>query len=134
VLGRVAGQNPYSIPLSALRCECPQYVQFERWQLAINDAEVFLNVWADKAASLGWSVQDLFGLATVSAKPGPNYQRLFRYDQTGLVWLLQGRRVVALTKDTAVIETTTGTVSYRRHNKPALGPLGDSLDDMGQDT
>jgi hypothetical protein len=47
-----------------------------------------------------------------------------------LVWLLQGRRVVALTKDTAVIETATGTVSYRRYNKPALEPLGDSPDDF----
>jgi hypothetical protein len=46
-------------------------------------------------------------------------------------WLLQGRQVVALTKDTAVIETTTGILSYRRNNKPAFGPLGDSLDDMG---
>jgi len=44
---------------------------------------------------------------------------------------LHGRRVVALTKDTAVIETANGTVAYRRYNKPALGPLGDSLDDMG---
>jgi hypothetical protein len=47
-----------------------------------------------------------------------------------LVWLLHGRRVVELTKDKAVIETATGTVSYRRYNKPALGPLGDSLDDF----
>src|SRR5215468_10963615 len=62
--------------------------------------------------------------------PGPKYQRLSRYDQTGLVWLLQGRRVVELTQDKAVIETATGTVSYRRYNKPALGPLGDSLDDF----
>ena len=53
-----------------------------------------------------------------------------RYDKTGLVWLLQGRRVVELIKDKAVIDTATGTVSYRRYNKPALGPLGDSLDDF----
>ena len=53
-----------------------------------------------------------------------------RYDQTGLIWLLHGRRVVDLTNDKAVIETPTGTVAYRRYNKPALGPLGDSLDDF----
>jgi hypothetical protein len=52
-------------------------------------------------------------------------------DQTGLVWQSQGRRVVALTKDKAVIEAANG---YRRHNKPARGPLGDSFDDMGQNT
>jgi hypothetical protein len=47
-----------------------------------------------------------------------------------LIWLLHGRQVVALTEDAADIETATGTVSYRRYNKPALGPLGDSLDDF----
>ena len=62
--------------------------------------------------------------------PGPKHQRLSRYDQIGLIWLLQGRRVVELTKDKTVIETATGTVSYRRYNKPALGPLGDSVDDI----
>ena len=64
----------------------------------------------------------------VPDRPGPKYQRLSRYDQTGLVWLLRGRRVIEFT------EAVTGAVSYRRYNKPALGPLGDSLDDMGQDT
>ena len=43
---------------------------------------------------------------------------------------MRGRRVVEFTNDRAVIETATGTVSYRRYNKPALGPLGDSLDDF----
>jgi hypothetical protein len=72
-------------------------------------------------------------LPPTQSKLGRPYQVLSLYDQTGLVWLLRGRRVIAITEDTAVIETTMGTVSYRRHNKPALGPLGDSLDDMGQD-
>ncbi len=54
-----------------------------------------------------------------------------RWLRDWLVWLLQGQRVVALHKDTTAIETATGAVSYRRYNKPALGPLGDSLDDMG---
>jgi len=62
--------------------------------------------------------------------PKPGVTILFADDQTGLIWLLHGRRVVALTEDAAVIETATGTVAYRRHNKPALGPLGDSLDDL----
>ena len=78
----------------------------------------------------GLPARPLFGWPDVPDRPGPKYQRLSRYDQTGLVWLLHGRRVVELTKDKAVIETATGTVSYRRYNKPALGPLGDSLDDF----
>jgi hypothetical protein len=39
---------------------------------------------------------------------------------------------VALTEATATIKNpVVGTVTtYRRHNKPALGPVGDSLDDL----
>jgi hypothetical protein len=46
--------------------------------------------------------------------------------------LLQGRPVVALTADTAAIENpATGSITtYRKHNKPALGPLGDSLESL----
>jgi hypothetical protein len=46
--------------------------------------------------------------------------------------LLQGRAVVALTADTAAIQTqNTGNVlTYRKANKPALGPVGDSLDEF----
>jgi hypothetical protein len=64
--------------------------------------------------------------------PHPSYNRLSRYDCTGLCWLLQGREVVALTEATASIRSPhTGSITvYRKHNKPALGPLGDSLDDF----
>jgi hypothetical protein len=115
----------------ALERGCPEYVDQDRWQQAIADGRCFLAQWNESAAGLGWSARDLFGLAEIPDGPGSNYQRLSRYDQTGLIWLLQGRPVVALTSHTAVIETTTGTLAYRRHDKPALGPLGDSLDDMG---
>jgi hypothetical protein len=81
---------------------------------------------------LGWIANDLFGLAVIPERPTPNFQRLSRYDQTGLLWLLQGRKVVALTDKTAAIENASGAITvYRRHHKPAIGPLGDSLDDMG---
>ena len=67
--------------------------------------------------ALGWTPADLFGLHTPPEKPAPKYRRLSRYDKTGLIWLLRGRRVVALTKDTAIIETANGTLSYRRYDK-----------------
>ena len=57
---------------------------------------------------------DLFGLAPIPDEPKPAFERLSRYDQTGLCWLLHGRRVIALTEITAVIETATGTLAYRR--------------------
>ena len=57
--------------------------------------------------------------------------QLSQYDLTGLIWLLRGRPVAALTEATAAIQQRTGSITvYRRHNKPALGPLGDSLDDF----
>ena len=43
------------------------------------------------------------------------YRRLSRYDQTGLVWLLKGRAVLALTERTAMIETAHGQLTYYRH-------------------
>jgi hypothetical protein len=67
----------------------------------------------------------------VPAYVKPSFNRLARYDETGLIWLLAGREVVALTDATAAIKNTIGNITiYRRHNKPALGPLGDSLDDF----
>lgn len=38
---------------------------------------------------------------------------------------------IALTEATAAIQGSTGAITtYRYHNKPALGPPGDSLDDL----
>ena len=127
-----AARNPvsYASALAALRAECPVYVDAADWQQAIEGAHRFVTQWGKQAEALGWVPAELFGLDTPPKKPAPNYRRLSRYDQTGLIWLLHGRRVVELTKDTAVIETANGTLSYRRYNKPALGPLGDSLDDF----
>jgi hypothetical protein len=97
----------------------------------VEDGRRFLAQWGDQAAALGWTVRDLFGLHSIPERPAPSYQRLSRYDQTGLIWLLQGRPVAALTNATASIKNPTSAVTiYRRHNKPALGPLGDSLEDF----
>jgi hypothetical protein len=97
-LGTLAGQPPYPAALTALKSGCPQEVDYERWQRAIDDADAFLASWGGQAVALGWTARDLLGLADVPDKPGPNYQRLSRYDQMGLVWMLQGRRVFALPK------------------------------------
>jgi len=38
---------------------------------------------------------------------------------------------VALTEATAAIQNPTGAIIvFRKHNKPTLGPVGDSLDDV----
>jgi hypothetical protein len=80
---------------------------------------------------LGWTSRDLFGLHQVPDKPAPDYRRLIRYDETGLIWLLQGRPVVALTANIAAIENPTGAVTvYYKIDKSVLGLLGDNLDDV----
>ena len=124
-------QNPYGCTLAALQARCPDVVPAARWQQAIEDGRRFLAAWGEQADTLGWTARDLFGLHKPPAKPHPSYRRLSRYDETGLIWLLRGRPVVALTADTAAIQSAAGNVTvYRRHHKPALGPVGDSLDDL----
>src|SRR5262249_17578857 len=121
----------YGRAVAALEAGCPDLIPPERWRQAVEDGRAFLARWGDQAEALGWSPRDLFGLHKPPAKPHPNYSRLSRYDETGLVWLLKGREVVALTEATVSIKGTTGNITiYRKHNKPAFGPLGDSRDDL----
>jgi len=128
---RQPGGSPYAEALDQLEHECPDYVETERWRNTVADGRRFLAEWGEKAAALGWTSRDLFGLAPIPDKPKPSFERLSRYDLTGLIWLLDGRPVIAMTDSSAAIETAGGgTLTYRRYNKPALGPLGDSLDDM----
>lgn len=116
---------------AALECRRPDYVELERWQQCLADTRQFLRNWGRQADALGWTATDLLGLHQPPLKPHPSYQRLSRYDETGLLWLLQGRLVVALTETTAAIQVRGGVpIIYRRHNKPALGPVGDSLKDL----
>ena len=117
--------------LAALEYRYPDLVPVDRWQAAVEDGRRFLARWGDQAEALGWTARTCSASTTPPAKPHPSYSRLSRYDETGLIWLLQGRPVVALTEATAAIENPTGAITiYRRHNKPALGPVGDSLDDF----
>jgi hypothetical protein len=103
----------------------------KRWYGA-EDGRRFLARRGDRARALGWTSRDLFGLLTVPEHAKPSFNRLSRYDETGLIWLLEGRKVLALTEATASIRNpNTGNLTvYRCHNKPALGPVGDSLDDL----
>jgi len=122
----------YRRTFAHLQLRPPAHIPEDRWQQAIADGRAFLHQWGETAQRLGWTSVDLFGLHTPPEQPHPFYNRLSRYDATGLCWLLQGKKVIALTTNTATIRhLATGNITtYRRHNKPALGPLGDSLDDL----
>jgi hypothetical protein len=91
---------------AALEACCPDRVESDRWRQAVEDSRRFLAEWGEQAAALCWSPTDLFSLNPVAP--------MARYDAMGLVWLLRGRRVVALTDTTATIKTETGSVTYRR--------------------
>src|SRR4051812_3680255 len=86
----------------------PADVPPSRWLLFINDCGRFADQWASRASQLGWTAVALFGCDR--AKP------FARLDRAGLLWLLDGRRIVALTDDTAAIETPGGgrLTYYRR--------------------
>jgi hypothetical protein len=121
----------YSRCMAALQDRCPDLVDERCRQRALQDGSRFLERWAEQAQALGWTPQDLFGLPPVPSQPAASYRRLSRYDGTGLIWLLRGRAVVALTQTAAAIENPTGAITiYRKNNKPALGPVGDSIDDF----
>ena len=110
---------------SALESRCPDLVPPARWQQAIEDGRAFLAKWGRQAEALGWTSHDLFGLRQPSAKPHPSYSRLSRYDEIGLIWVLGGRKVLALTAETAAIHNPSGSITtYRRRAKPALGRAG----------
>jgi hypothetical protein len=128
-LAVVRRPGPHVRIIATLREGCPAHVEPDRWQLAVADGQQFLSQWGEQAEAMGWTSRDLFGLHPPPDNPAPSYRRLSRYDHTGLIWLLAGRPVVALTEATAAIQNPTGNVTvYRRFNKPALGPVGDSLD------
>jgi hypothetical protein len=62
----------------------------------MDDAGRFLDQgWAAHAKALGWSPLELFGC--------DRHRPLARVDNSGLIWLLRGRRLLALTAETATI-------------------------------
>ena len=74
----------------------------------VDDIGRFLDSgFAETATALGWGPLDLFGC---------DRDRPFaRIDQAGLLWLLGGNKLVALTAFTATIELSTGSrQTYRR--------------------
>lgn len=72
-----------------------------QWQSVLDGALMFADRWAGKAHSLGWTVDELFGLDPVAPAS--------RLDHRGLAFLLaNGSQVVAIDKDGADIRTGRG--------------------------
>ena len=99
----------------------PANVPPRRWEQFIGDSARFADLWAATAAALGWGPADLWGCH--QNKP---YERI---DCAGLLWLLNGAEIVALTADTATIRTRTGAIqSFRRRPAPPGTVLAWELD------
>ena len=77
------------------------------WRDLIRDAERFLSVWGQQAADLAWGTLDLFGVHRLAPAA--------RYSCMGLLLLVRGGRVVAITAGSAVIERQSGArLTYTR--------------------
>ena len=99
----------------------PANVPPRRWEQFIGDSARFTDLWTGTAAALGWGPADLWGCH--QNKP---YERI---DCAGLLWLLNGAEIVALTADTATIRTRTGAIqSFRRRPAPPGTVLAWELD------
>jgi hypothetical protein len=89
----------------------PGDVPPRRWTQFIADATAFRSSgFADQAKALGWTDADLFGC---------DEERPFaRIDCLGLLWLMNGDRLLALTAETAVIETKGGSrLTFRKRGR-----------------
>ena len=122
--------STYAGALAALIERCPDCVEKQRRRQCIADAERFLTQWDQQAAALGWTERDPFGLHEPPDRPHPSYRCLSRRDCIGLVWLLQGAPVVALTADAAAIETAdrTSRLMYYRPAATSAVPASMSSD------
>jgi hypothetical protein len=68
---------------------CPDWLSPDRWGAVLSDAENFLSRWGAAAHALGWTALDLFGVHPIAPAA--------RFDLMGLILLLHGSEVVALT-------------------------------------
>jgi hypothetical protein len=72
-----------------------------RWQQVIDDGGRFLDRWASEAAQLGWRAVDIFGIHPLAPAA--------RFDVMGLVPIINGGEVVAITERSATIQSPGGS-------------------------
>jgi hypothetical protein len=93
----------------------PHHWPAARWRQFVVDADSFCQDWLEKACVLGWPIWELFGCHRRA--PWGRIQGM------GLLLLLQGDEIAALTATAAVIRTPTGAhQTYRRKPADPLHP------------
>lgn len=93
----------------ATLCTMPRPASYpqSRWEQILNDGGLFLDRWKGTVLVLGWLPVDVFRVCPDAP--------VWRLDQMGLVPLIEGRRVIAITADTARIDCGHGVIhTYRR--------------------
>jgi len=94
----------------------PGDVPLRRWRTFVDDIGLFLDGgWAATAAALGWGPGELFGC--------DRDHPFARLDSAGLLWLLNGDTLVALSSEIAVIERVTGARQTYRRRPPRDGEV-----------
>jgi hypothetical protein len=94
----------------------PGDVPPSRWLRFVDDVGLFLDSpLCAVAAALGWGPLDLFGC--------DRDRPLERIDQAGLLWLLNGDKLIALDRHKAVIEKHTGARQTYRRKPVAVGDV-----------
>jgi hypothetical protein len=130
--GQSLGQY-YHDALSTLIAQCPDHVDRNRWQQAVEDGRRFLTAWGAEAEASGWTAPELFGLHPVPEQAAPNYDRLARLDNLGLIWLLRGRPIVALAATEAIILCPSGaTLKFYRPTEAASAEITETINAMAQ--
>jgi hypothetical protein len=89
---------------------CPISVEGKRWSQLQEDAKRFVDAWGGHAAALGWSALDIFGCHP--ALPS------CRQDCMGLVWLVAGAEIRAMSTEVVTLRRSSG--SLRRARKSAV--------------
>ena len=94
----------------------PEPVSLKRWWRFIDDCGRFLDGgWAQRADALGWGPLHLFGC---------DRKRPFaRLDHRGLLWEVNGGRLIVLYRDGAIIETPRGDRLRYRRRRPEVGQV-----------
>ena len=86
--------------LCAMSCPASFNGRQLEWQSLIDNTGRFLDRWGRQAAELGWQAHDLFAVHQTAP--------LRRYDCMGLLPCLQAHSVLAMTEDSATLQSSTG--------------------------
>jgi hypothetical protein len=93
---------------------CPAAVPPIRWHLFLGDCHCFLSTsenWAERAAALGWNALALFGCHPT--------RPLEHLRSAGLLWVLNGGKLVELHRNWAVIERAEDGSRRIHHRRPS---------------